>query len=586
SVTGDSYTLTVEGGDWDYSVGANAFIRPVNANYPYTRMYFNTRSAQIPIGSTVTNDYSFATGTPTAAATIRFEVNITGDTYNSWTGYGYAVQNVDPNVGERTNSRSYTHSTYSPTGTWDMPVVPNNKVRIYATVRLYNIIDGRGYSTYYNFWTTTPYLYEGIEPGEILPVKLEINHVAPTPDVPEDPQYEYGSINGTVELTILPDPAAFVRHRVTASGRRYYSQNLLVNTITAPYEFARVQTDDPSTYTLRPYSRFDNNQTSLWWSCEQGDCVNNQVVVRANQNHVRDFASDAGLLTGALKFSGTLGNQNLTSYTLSATTRNYYDSVLGWVYPPTYGGSASHTGSGIGADGTYRLFGQEGPWLPWTVSAYKNEYLNGYWSNFSLNINDYNFYYDGWTYDFGSPEDIVDGATLVKDREYCTGSVVVRFRDESGGLLSYPSLNGYGNRYNDSGKRELYARMGGNFNIRDALEPTIELHGPKADYNLYNIRFQAEDGTYLTFPGFPITLECGVRKGVPISGKPKIVVEQPPAYHLTNEQIVTVSGIAADDTGIASMTVNDNTVEFQTTGNPENEVSFAYQVPVADGTNT
>jgi len=162
----------------------------------------------------------------------------------------------------------------------------------------------------------------------------------------------------------------------------------------------------------------------------------------------------------------------------------------------------------------------------------------------------------------------------------------VGFRDETGGTLSYPSLSGSGQRSTAEGKRELQASLSGSANARDELQPKVEIHAPPGDYSLYNISFRAQDGTNLTFPGFPITFECGVRKGVPISGKPRIVVAHPPAYYLTNAQTVTVSGIAADDTGISSMTVNGNPVAFAATGNPENEVSFSYELPVGDGNNT
>lgn len=213
SVTGDSYSLTVEGGDWDYSVGANIYVRPTDVYYPYTRMYFNNRSIQIPIAETVVNNYSFGAGTSNAAATIRFQVNITGDAYTSWYGYAYALQNVDPSMGERTYSQSYTHSNYSTTDEWDMPVLPNDNVRIYAQVR----VDSR----WYYFWTSyTDYRYENIGAGTTLIVPLNIEHtIVDSPPPPPPPEYDYGKLQGTVELGIS-EPSTLYRHRVTASGRR------------------------------------------------------------------------------------------------------------------------------------------------------------------------------------------------------------------------------------------------------------------------------------------------------------------------------------------------------------------------------
>jgi VCBS repeat-containing protein len=163
--------------------------------------------------------------------------------------------------------------------------------------------------------------------------------------------------------------------------------------------------------------------------------------------------------------------------------------------------------------------------------------------------------------------------------------VVVGFRDESGNTLSSPSFNVSGSQRTETNKTLLSSTAYASSNIQDALQPDLEIHAPPGDYNLSNIRFRAADGTNLTFPGFPITFECGVRKGVPISGKPEILVAQPPAYFLTNAESVTVSGTAADDNGIASMTVNGNPVGFTVTGNLDNEVSFNHDLSLPNGDN-
>jgi VCBS repeat-containing protein len=163
--------------------------------------------------------------------------------------------------------------------------------------------------------------------------------------------------------------------------------------------------------------------------------------------------------------------------------------------------------------------------------------------------------------------------------------VVVGFRDETGNTLSIPRFNVNGTQRTETGKTALSASAYGYWNIRDALQPQVEVHAPPGDYTLYNIRFQATDGTNLSFPGFPITFECGVRKGVPISGKPEILVVQPPAYYLTNALSVIVSGTASDDNGIAGMTINNNLLDFIPTGNPDNEVSFTYDLPLDNGDN-
>lgn len=559
SVAGDTYTLTVEGGDWDYSVGATAYVRPVGAYYPYTYMTFNSRTLQVPVGSTVSNDYAFAD-----AATIRFQVNITGDPYSNWYGYGYAVQNVAPPA-ERTYSQSYTHSNYSPLAEWDMPVVPNDNIRVYARVR----VDSR----WYNFWYSPDLRYENIGPGETLVVPLDIVHTAIEPPLP--PEYEYGTVLGTVDLTVS-EPEAFRRHRVNGSGSRYVYEN------PGSYSFDFVVT---GTRTFWADSWFDDYRTYLRWPYTGGDYLNDRILVQANQTYIKDFVSDSGVLTGNLAFTGSLAETDLSRVLYAYGAANFYDPVNGWVPQSTSGGHAYQSKSMGDPETTYRLFLNPGPWLPYRVNASYSDSSQGYSQGFSLNVYDYNHYYNGSNYDFGAPTYVDAGAITVEDREYCTGSVVVGFRDDSGGTLSYPRLSASGAQRTETGKTAVSASGSGYSNVRDALQPEVEIHAPPGDYNLSSITFRAQDGTNLTFPGFPISFECGVRKGVPISGKPRIVITQPPAYFLTDGQTVTVSGIASDDNGIASMTLNGEPLAFQVTGNPENEVGFSVELAVQDGTN-
>lgn len=559
SVTGDSYTLTVEGGDWEYAVSANAFIRPIDAYYPYTSMYFNSRSIPIPVGETVTNNYSLP-----GAATLRFQLTITGAAYNSWSAYVYADQYVDPGVGESTYSQGYTSSDYSPSGEWDVPVVPNDNVRIYAQI----YVDGYWY---YLWWSSPDLRYENIGANDTLVVPLEIVHTVVT-----IPDYEYGTVQGSVDLTLAEPPSFRAHHVYGYSGTALYENP-------GNYSLDDVLT---GTWDFGVYTYFDNYNTSLRWPYTGGDYLNDRITVEANQTYTKNFVSDSGILSGNLSFSGTLADAQLARQIYASGASDFYDPMQGWVRQSTYGGWASQSQSASDVDPTYRLILNPGPWLPYYVSASWSDSSQGYWQSAYLNVYDYNHYYDGSYYDFGAPSYIAAGTVTVEDRDYCTGSIVVGFLDESGGTLSSPSFSISGSQTTDAGQTAIYASAYGYSNVRDALQPEVEVHGPPGDYNLYSIQFQAQDGTYLSFPGFPISLQCGVRKGVLISGKSKIVVDQPVAYQLTAGPTVTVSGTAADDTGIASITVNGGTVSFQQTGNPENEVSFSYELTVQNGTFT
>ena len=560
SVTGNTYTLTVQGGDWDYTVNASTQLRPVDAYYPNTYMTFNPRTFPVAVGQTVTNDYSVTPGI------VQFQVTITGDPYTSWTANGYATKNL-PSPGERTSSQGYTNSSYSPNGSWDMPVVPNEQIRIYARVRVDN--------KYYYFWSSSPDLrYEDIAAGQTLVIPLNVQHEAYVPPDPLPPPL-YGSVQGSIFLNI-GDPASFSRHRI----RGYRS----VNSFTNPGDYFLGYEGIGNRY-YRAYTWFDEYRTYLQWPCTDGDCSKDLITVEANQAYTKDFYSDTGTLRGQLKFSGTLSNDDLTSYALSAYgAYRFYDPVNGWVPQITYGGYASISKRDSDPDINYRFYLTPGPWLPYYVSASRSRYSGGYYTSYSASIYDYSHYYDGYSYDYGQPSTIVAGETLVQDREYCMGSVVVRWRDDAGGLLSSPTARGTANLYNESNDRVLYARLYGSSGVQNVATPEVEIHGPTGDYILSNLWITAGDGSRISFPSFPIALECGVRKGVPISGVPKIVITHPPAYLVTNASSVTVTGTAADDTGIARVTINGTTVDAPSTGNPDNEVAFSHVLSLADGT--
>jgi hypothetical protein len=468
-------------------------------------MTFNRRTFPVAVGETRTNDYTYSPGT------IRFEVNVSGDPYSSWSAYGYALKNMDPPA-EKTYSQGYTHSSYTPDGKWNMPVVPNEQIRVYASVR----VDNKTYS----FWTaSTDFRYEDIAAGQTVVIPLNVIHEALDP--PDPPTYDYGSVSGSINLE-LDEPGRFRYHQVTGYG----SRTLYNNPDSFLFEFVRTGSRQ-----FRARTSFDEGRTFLQWPYTDGDPLNDRINVEKEITYTKDFFGQTGRLEGDLLYRGTLTNQDLNSYSLYAYgASNFWDSDNNvWVRQPTYGGYAYISKLGTDADNRYRLLLNPGPWLPYRLNASSSNYDKGYYTSFSLSINDYNLYYDGRTYDFGQPVNVVAGSQVLQDREYCMGSVVVRFRDDDGGLLSSPSVSGSGNHYNDTGKRELYASVGGSSAVSNVLQPEVEVHGPPGDYNLGNLRITAQDGSRITFPAFPITLECGVRKGVPSSGVPKIVIEHPPS---------------------------------------------------------
>ena len=588
SVTGNAYTLTMQGGTWNDTVNVSATASPSGSSYPYTSLSFSPRTLTVPVGETVVNNYS-------ATGTVRFKLTITGDAYSNWYAYAYAVKSASGSQ-EQTYSQSYAHKYYSPTGTWDVPVVPNEQIRIYAYVYVDNQI--------YYFWYSSPdYRYENIGENQVIEIPLNVAHAVPhcrngIKDADETgvdcggadcsacyvpPTYEYGTVQGTVSLNLNVDSQDYS----SVFSRHYPSGYTTSYVYTNPGDYSH--TARTGTWTYRNQTYFSDSGRSFWftWPYTNGDSTIDRVAVYANQTSVKNFTADAGILSGHLKFTGTMRDLYLNSSALNVSgASSYYVPGQGSIRQVTYGGSSSNT-LAAGSDGSYRHFLTPGPWHPYTLNARKYNYDKGYYSNFQLSVYDYNYYYDGSTYNFGQPANVAAGVNLVQEREYCTGAVTLKFSVDGGGLLSSPYVSGTGYRYTSGGKQELYASVTSNSSASKVASPELDIHGPTGNYTLSTIRAVTEDGSTLYLKAIPVSLECGVWIGLDTSG-PVVTVTSPAAGLITNAPTVTVSGTASDDTGVTSVTVNGAVVETTPTNNPNapHEVAFSYTLNTVNGDNT
>jgi len=589
------YSFTVQGGEWETTVNATATASPVGANYPYTNIYFSPRTISVPATEPPTtvenNNY-------TTDATVQFQLSIdpNSDPYTYWYAYAYARKDM-PAGEERTYSRSYARNNWcnDPNNcSWDMPVVANSAdpenpndqgVRIYAYVRVDGTHpDGTGYNQYYYFWYYSPdYRYEDIAPGQTLVVPLEITHKAP----PEQ-EFDTGSVQGNVDLGLVVDGIDYSHlltpdyaHYVWGYGGQYVPEN----------GGSYVLSDERvGLRTYRVRSWFDNWSVRLDWPYTDGDYLNDRINIEANQVYTKDFSNVTGILTGQINLTGTLQNDDLNNYQLRAYGASDYLVDGSWERQPTYGGYSYDTVYGSDADQSYRLFLTPGPWHPYYLQTYADNELLGYTNRSQMRVYDYNFYYDGNSYDFGAPSEVLAGlTTLEEDRNYCTGSLIVRFRIAGGeGQLRNPYVRGNANVYNEAGGREYYSYVWGySYPPSTIGEPEVEVHGIPGDYNINYIRAYTDDNTQVTFPPIEETFECGVRKGRDLSG-PEIVIAHPPFGLITNEETIMVEGTASDDTGVDSISINGNEVAFTPTGNPEvpNEVSFSHELATESGVYT
>lgn len=582
------YSMTVQGGDWDTQVSATATASPVGSYYPYTNIYFSPRTLTVPATDPPTtvggNDYS-------TDATVQFQLSFTTDSdpFDYWYAYGYAYKSVASGL-EQTNSRGYQYSYYCIDVldcSWKAPIVSNDQVRIYARIYVYD----NGSSKRYDFWINNPDLrYEDISPGEALIIPLEVTHTAPLPGT--------GSVEGTVELGLTVDGVDY-GNSFSYPDRPYsyhyvsgYSSNAIYSN-PGDYAIDNVPAGVTYTYNARSYlyDRLSEQdpwrQLYLYWPYTDGDYQNNQITLSEGEIAQKDFYNDTGILTGEVKLTGTLRNEDLDYYQLQAYGSRYYELGLGWINDQTYGGNAYDQVYSSDLDQSYRLFLTPGLWQPYILSTYTNDSdLLGYANQSGMTVYDYKQYYDGSYYDFGAFSEIVAGTTTAgPDHDYCTGSVIIRFRVAGdSGQLRNPYVNGYAYVYNDDDKRELQPSVWGrSYPPATVSAPEVEVHGIPADYDLSYIRAYTEDGTQVRFPNIPVTLECGVRKGRDLTG-PNIAITHPPAdpILITSSTTVSVVGTVSDDTGVETVTVNDESVLLMPTENPDmpNEVAFTHDLTI------
>ena len=582
SVSGNTYDLTVQGadpsvpgGDFDYTVSTTAYVRPDGATSPYTRVYFNPRIFQVLANTTVINDYAID-------GAFLFDLNITGDSYNSWSIATYAYAN--PTAGETTNSQGGTGSTIYPDSTWHMVAVPNQQVRVYARLSINGTAWDEATQRFYNYSKryVLGYFYYDLAAGQIVTVPLDVEHVAPP--APPIVTYDYGSLSGSVYLDLNVDGVDYSDKLNPSTNHNVFGRS--INTNPGSYFRENLRT---STYTVVPRSNFTNDGQgfTFTWPYINGDSLNNRVTIEKDLTTFKDFTEAAGILEGTFAFTGIFKNADLAYRRFNSVSGPYrfYDPVKGWVNQKTYPGRVNSftLNQGNSPDGRYRLFLTDGPWVSPSISARAQYNDVGYYRYSDLSINDYNYQYDGGsTYNFGQPAYVTAGTTAQMDREYCTGSVVVRLRRSDGGLLSSPRVSGSANIYNAAGKKEMAISVSGWASVSNHPAPGVEVFGPPATYNL---RAQATtaDGSRITLAAFPFDLECNVRKEKDILG-PDLQITSPEAELVTDASSVLVTGTAIDDTGMQRVTVN-GVVVSQDPGYP-NTVNFSYDLPLVDGENT
>jgi hypothetical protein len=548
--SGPTYSLTVNGGAWPYTVSATPTFTGIS--YPSAvQLGFADRVLTVAPGEVKTNDYAVHPGI------VRFLITVEGDPWTLWE-VGLTASAPAPPGGEITSTSLSAHGGSSP-ATIDLPVVPNSDIVVSGGIS----IDRKGYDL-----PVIPPLT--LAAGQVVEIPVTIVHVVdPPPPPPDDdggggdppPPGSLGTATGAVELR---GAESVTRHRLFFGGTE------------RPLAFAA----NPATYslTMSPGDYGVNLMSdlpgaTLVWPTRPLTSAQKTVTLTAGHTTVTDYILPAGTLAGTLSFRGTLANSQL--YRLSL-------SLVGDAGGATAGGTAVVAiPSGASA---FRLPLPAGPWMPSTFDLAGARRADGVTTDFSLAMTDYRWYRGEAPYDVGQPVWVTAGSTLIHNREYCMGEVDLRFLEADGTSLLSPQVWGSSSYADSTGRTLSYTTISGGVSGFNGEPPEVVLQGVPGRYTL-NCSATTQDGTSVSFPPFAIDFECGVRKFRDVTG-PLLTLTAPASGAVLPDPLVTVSGTALDETGISRVTVNGTDVSFTPFGEGAGRgAGFSGSILLAGGVN-
>lgn len=523
----NNYTLTVEGGSWNYTVSASAYM-----NNWQDYMGFPSQITTVAQGDTKVVDFYVEPGYITGTVTINGGTLSGGTIYtSSGSGWGYS----------RINSN----------GTFRIPVYPNSNVRVYGSVTVNIGGTSAGFSL--------PDKYVSVNSGTNTTQDWELN-VSLAGGAPGNisGNFNVDGVSGTISNSVYGYGPSKDPDGNPYPWKSYASTSLYGN---GPYSLTTL---NPGTWYVYPSSYFYDYQSNIrhpyptytqYFNVPSGgDVVNN------------NFSFTAGVVKGSLILSGTASTNDLNSASISG---------YGIYGNASYGGSASSTVNKT--TGAYNMVLAPGDWNVYYVN------MNFYNASPYLYNNLYVYDYTKMNY-YGTPVKVNAGQTISNhDFNFQTGTVTIRFTVAGGGTLTSPYVNGWNQTYKD-GVPVTYTRIYAYGSSTETTLGEVKLITLPGTYSFDAFAYVGP--SYTKFGIVTVEVLPGTDIIVDIGG-PKLTIESPEPEYYTTDPSIVVSGRATDDNEVASVTVNGNPVTLTPTGDPAdpNEVSFSTAIALNYGPN-
>lgn len=356
-----------------------------------------------------------------------------------------------------------------------------------------------------------------------------------------------------VDWVWTPPPTGTVAGTITASG---INANLV--SVSTDYRGTRIDAEGPYEITnilpAQEHVRFsvgreESDDTQSWQTRLDG-ATPEPVTIVANQTTTVDLPLEGAMLTGSLLSDGAHGEGEVYSHELSFMPALAVSGLLATSKVQTYRYDLS-VEDGWGGN-AFRAWLPEGSWRPTRVRwRFRIPMADGYCDSIVWAQN-------------GIHQTTWPVATVLRDTEptyyfdATPARITLRLRVADGSLFSNPYVSGQA--VWDEGETRPYISLGASGRVFDAPASTVSevvLYALPATYVFTGQGLV--NGSTTTFGTSRLTVGPGDVVDQDLHG-PVIVITAPEGYTELQSSTVTVTGTVTDDSPIASLTINGQTV--------------------------